>query len=543
MAKRTLQSLIRDEGGAVATTYALALVGMIAVAGIGFDFARVATLDTELQNAADQAALAAATQLDGTATAITRATAQASGLVSNQAIMATGNDATVGVASLTFYRTRADAEAGTNATTVPADAHFVSVSIAARATDYALTPIVGVLTSGNINAYATAGLGSAVCKVPPVMMCNPAVNPAVADISTLIGKGILLKATGGGGAWAPGDFGFLDVGAGANDLAKLMGYANPPGNCVDVQQTTTEPGAMMSVIRTFNTRFDIYENGDGNINCYSDGLCPASDNARKDVVQAVTGGGSSSGGNNGNGNNGDGNGGGGGGGGGSLALSQNDCGLSNGSNPGWRVSLNAYRPLTANVCSATNPCGAAGATYPDVMGYPRDLNQATSDTAALANRIGSGIWDVNAYFQANYGRAYANDVNGKLQPTRYEVYDWERSNRPGTAPYYTRDAGTGYRQYWAPACRPGAPPGPNTVDRRVLPLAIVNCTGLNGKANVVPLKWAEAFLVEPSLDRSGHGRNYTQRGDIFVEIIGEANQGIGGTANQYVRRDKPYLLK
>ena len=65
MPRRTIQSLIRDDRGAVAVTYALSLTALVAIAGLGFDYARLVTMDSELQNGADQAALAGATQLDG----------------------------------------------------------------------------------------------------------------------------------------------------------------------------------------------------------------------------------------------------------------------------------------------------------------------------------------------------------------------------------------------------------------------------------------------------------------------------------------------
>ena len=55
----------QSETGAVAATYALALPALIGISAIGFDYARLASMDTELQNAADQAALAGVTQLDG----------------------------------------------------------------------------------------------------------------------------------------------------------------------------------------------------------------------------------------------------------------------------------------------------------------------------------------------------------------------------------------------------------------------------------------------------------------------------------------------
>src|SRR3546814_10050133 len=84
--------LQRSEAGAVAPTVALSLFGLIAAGGLAFDYARLASLDTELQNAADHAALAAASQLDGendSATgvnddAITRAEKAARELIQNE---------------------------------------------------------------------------------------------------------------------------------------------------------------------------------------------------------------------------------------------------------------------------------------------------------------------------------------------------------------------------------------------------------------------------------------------------------------------------
>ena len=73
--------LWKDERGAVSPTVALSLVGLIASGGIAFDYAQLAALDTELQQAADQAALAAATQLDGATGACVRAAAAASSLL------------------------------------------------------------------------------------------------------------------------------------------------------------------------------------------------------------------------------------------------------------------------------------------------------------------------------------------------------------------------------------------------------------------------------------------------------------------------------
>ena len=76
MSRRRGKSFWLNESGATAALYALALPALVAVAGIGFDYAHIAAMDTELQNAADQAALAGATQLDKTPGSIGRATSR-----------------------------------------------------------------------------------------------------------------------------------------------------------------------------------------------------------------------------------------------------------------------------------------------------------------------------------------------------------------------------------------------------------------------------------------------------------------------------------
>ena len=76
--------LWRSEEGSVAPLVAISLFALIGAAGIGFDYARMAGMDSELQGVADQAALAAATQLDGKANAIARATRAARQAPSNR---------------------------------------------------------------------------------------------------------------------------------------------------------------------------------------------------------------------------------------------------------------------------------------------------------------------------------------------------------------------------------------------------------------------------------------------------------------------------
>ena len=158
-------NLFRNSDGAVAPTIALSLVGLIAVGGVAFDYSRMASMDSELQNAADQATLAAAAQLDGGAGACSRAANAARSMLVNHTYMAndaatsgttvnipleTGCDAT---GQVRFYQNITK----TTAATSDANAKFVEITVDSRTAVYALTPIAAAFSSGGISATAFAG--------------------------------------------------------------------------------------------------------------------------------------------------------------------------------------------------------------------------------------------------------------------------------------------------------------------------------------------------------------------------------------------------
>jgi len=513
-------SFWHNQAGAAAAAYALALPALVAVAGIGFDYARLAAMDTELQNAADQAALAGATQLDKQPGAIARATTAAQGgLVANVTRFSNdGQSGTVDVPTVTFYTTAAAAETCDGGAIDPSDAGadaeaaFICVSVETRTANYALTPVVGAFR-GSLDAQAVAGVGTAICKVPPVMMCNPAeplgnTDPAFDfDADALAGAGLKLIT---GNASAPGNFGFLETGygSGAQNLARALGYNAPPGDCMPIDGVTTKPGMNAVVMAAINTRFDISENGENT--CPSGGDCSPSRNVRKDLVRG------------------------------------SQCGITGN---GWEQSPNPYRPTTA---------AALTSGYPDIMGHPRDLchafsNDLSASTAAGCTlgdgRIGNGQWDRNAYFLVNYGwdsSTWPAKTGLGANASRYDVYTWELENLATSDREQNVSASrTGYSY---PVCRaPGIMPGGDNVDRRRISAAVVNCEAqnLNGsETGVGVLKWVDLFLVEPSVQRRRGSTVITEATDVYFELIGETGTGAAGsTAGQVVRRDMPYLLK
>jgi hypothetical protein len=186
-----------------------------------------------------------------------------------------------------------------------------------------------------------------------------------------------------------------------------------------------------------------------------------------------------------------------------------------------------------------------------------------------SERIGTGDWDIDAYWRVNHpGSAvsglYPTSMNSTIMafsplpagapartyPTRYQVYRWEMANAATQLPPGGRNVPTQGTDYGQPICKAGlaaSTPGATNPDRRVFPVSVINCTGLSGKKPVTPLDTVDVFLTEPSANReTGSGpskKTWTKLGDIYVEIIGHTSQGTGQTNNQFVRRDKPYLIR
>ena len=525
---RSLGRLLRSRDAAIAPTVALSLAGLVAVGGIAFDYSRVASMDTELQSAADQAALAAATQLDGEDGARDRATAAARDLIANLTYFANDSGGTavdIPETNITFYEGY-DPDTGQKSPVADTDeeANYVLVTVEARRANYALTPIVAAL-HGDAQASAFATLDSAYCNLPPFMMCKPNAN---FNPAAHIGHGLRLVI---GAAAAPGNFGFLQTGfgTGADNLAKAIGWNGSAGGCVAARGVVTEPGDKQSVRAAINTRFDMSDTGQ---TCPAGGTCSPSTNSRKDLVHGSS------------------------------------CAANGGQ--GWGEAPNPYRAPNTTPLGPTNKMDPSH-TYPDIMGHPRDLCHAVSETGTCAGgRVGDGNWDRDAYFQVNYGwtapgtgtNSWTTKTGLSATATRYQVYLWEAAHplpsgagQPGIGT--NQSVGSGGNQRWAsswtgntPApqrtCRaPGVAPGNLDTDRRVTAIAVVDCTGLNGRDTVKPTDWVDVFLVEPTIRRPDpKSAVRTDDGDVYVEIIGTRPlPGVNQTIGNVVRRDVPRLIE
>lgn len=550
MRARLLSQLARSQNAAVAPTVALSLFGLIAVGGIAFDYARMATMDTELQAAADQAALAAASQLDGKPGACQRAADAARSLIVNQSRFANDDDGlavtitadtTISCNSATggviFYKNKDKSAQPANPDS-DADANYVQVTVNSREAFFALTPIVAAFSSGQIAGTAYAGLGSAVCKVPPLMMCNP--NEATStsfNTSDIVGKGILLVENSGND-YTPGNFGFLETGGlgGKNAMRDALALGTTNFECTKADGVTTEPGVPNNMFEALNTRFDIYDNM--NSVCGPNGaLCPASINAGKDVVMQLANSGASP-----------------------VYSWSNGAGGS-----GWRLPLDAdaYLPIDTTDLGTT--------VTPRIMGLPRDKCHAISNGGSCPKgRIGNGDWDVNAYWRSNHGSNLYSDTTlydgqtagaalgytsvTSTKPTRYKVYLWEAEHRnaapksslPSKQITPVSSFPTGNKtqfSYLSAQANPGSAVVPTALaDRRRISVAVINCDAesVNGRTpNINVLDWIDVFLVEPTLPRTRTNSN-----DLYVEGIGATGAGTNGASPaQIIQKSAPYLIE
>ncbi|MFC0590387.1 TadE/TadG family type IV pilus assembly protein [Novosphingobium aquiterrae] len=531
MARLRTKSFLTDQRGAVAATYALALTGLVVIGGVGFDYGRMMAMDSELQNGADQAALAGATQLDGksavglTPGACARAAAAAINLVTNKTLLAQSGQ-TISVASeaacdatgsVRFWQDKAHSVAATS----DATAKFIELDVDVRTVKFLFTPLTGLLVSPNIKAGAMAGLGSSICKVPPLMICSP--DPAQSfNAAGRIGWGI--QATGhGNNSWAAGDFGFLSVGSGQKaDLEKALAFASTTFDCTPVDGAKPEPGNAQGLFAAINTRFDIYDTNGNPLGDCNTGSCPSASNVIKDMVNASN----------------------------APVAGANSCKTQN---QGWQLPTMQFSPKARNAGTETALTQHDSDSQIDAMGLTRDLchyasyvngvaankchnlNGLTTDTS---DRFGTGNWARGDYFN----KYHSGRIPGNASTmTRYETYKWELANGYNAAGggIDGTSAGGSNKQYASPRCSTGSA---GSVDRRVLTVAIVkNCSSLSGNSTPVSVdEWVDVFLVEPVVDARGNG---VIADSVYLEVIGPSKLGGGGsTSSQLIRRDVPYLV-
>ncbi|SFM36792.1 pilus assembly protein TadG-related protein [Shimia aestuarii] len=509
-----ISKLYRSEEGGVLAFWGVCLAVLLGLVALSFDFGRLAITQTELQSFADNVALAAAGELDGSGDAIDRATLAAAELITDHQTFASGDQTLSGASdyTLTFLASLPDDDSATptDVTADPADAAFVQVTVATRTVDLTFGAAFSALTNqaamrNTTSATAVAGFVSYACDVTPMMFCIPSTNWS-ADAH--VGEMVQLRAGGQGSGWAPGAFGFLDPSkvlvdtdgpcqglTGGNLDRCLIGAAGPITQCFSKRGVDIEPGQKTgSLEAAINTRFDMFNS--------------------------------------------------------TMNGAKNDANYA----PAPNV-IKGIVPSSAGSCIGNNE-----AVSSNTIGLPRDTcfanGTCNSVNGGQGSRFGNGTWDRHSYFATNYA-PFDGTVPAAIQawltmhsvhpaqPTRYEVY---RAEIAAAGDILTGDVdGNGYdglpiAESGRPICNMQSNPD-SDYSRRIIVAAGVNCgapNNISGAATNVPVEeYVKIFLTEPA-SNDGSGNSFT----IWGEIIGSAGgDGSGIVEDVGVFRDAIQLYR
>ncbi|MBL4800515.1 MAG: hypothetical protein JKY45_01390 [Emcibacter sp.] len=477
----------RNQRGAMAVITVICLSLLAGAIAIAVEIGGYLNMATQLQHAADASALAGATQLDRTSGSIARARFAAMGsLVNNWQSFANDNDPdginivieTTDIVFLSGLNPRVEVDLSDPDADENAD--FIEVNVSPRTVNFSFAALITDNTNVSAGARAVAGLGEAICSVPPIMICNPTETATTTEFDAVAykGRGIILKSGGANSSWAPGNFGLLALNnhnLSTNDIRDAMGRVNPFAMCFSTDGNIgSKPGQSTAVAQGLNVRFDIYEGATGSLD--NDPQYAPAGNAVKGMVKAGP-----------------------------------QCSYNPNGGNGWTQPDNKYE-------------GPEDLDSADAMGFPRDncayspLSGGDGDcTVGSSTRIGTGNWDIESYMLVNHSPMTVAQLKLALgigvldpPPSRYEVYKWE-SDSGNIVVTAVENA--------YPQCNTQTPAeGP---DRRVISLAVVNCIVSNVQGQTPNLDvetWVDIFLTEP-MGASG-GNNF-----LYGEIMGETAEG------------------
>jgi Flp pilus assembly protein TadG len=493
----SLNALWNDTDGIILPYVTILLVVIVGVSVLALDGGRYLSLQTQLQNGADQLALAASAELNGAPDSITRADAALATTLASfpqSTLFGTGanQDVTCPIPSCRRYLSALPPTdniypiPATLVTTDPLQARYIEV----RVTPVTMSTILPASFFGGSNsvtapAIAVAGFKQNVCKFTPMYVCNPyepigntdydaatqaLFNNDVADPNALQHRQMISMRYSPGDFSQPGNYGFL-VPPFGNGLgsAVVEAIANVnPATCYSQSGVDTQTGfGAQAIANAVNVRFDIYK--------------------------------------------------------GAMGGNKTDA--------NYAPAHNVRKGYIGPACNSTLSSGSP----PPAMGLPPDTGPSTSP--AIPN-IGNGNWDFDTYWSVEHpcdpvtglcppkplvGGVAASNTN---LPSRYSVLQYEIAQ--GTAPGGLNDASAG-GEVGHPVCSSQiAPP-----DRRIMYNAIINCQVLSqpggplngGKNTDIPVASFGKFFILKPVDPS--------TGGLDAEFVGLTKQGDGVVRNTF----------
>ncbi len=252
--------------GAIIVTFSLMLLFLIGFASIAIDIGRLFIVRTELQTALDSCALAAAQELDGQVSSITRArnAGLAAGNINNVNLQSTTWDSQPKLSAdeVTFK------DANYVVTSTAKDARYVQCQHTQAGVKAWLMPAMAIF-GGNAWAGTNSVMGTAVatrghaqdaCPVPVGILTRNSTPP---DYGFLVGEWIVVRTASAPGSGEMGWYN-LDGSRSASNTEQEMQERGLCGIQVGslVGSLLGTPGAQSSIDAIWNTRFGIYKAND-----------------------------------------------------------------------------------------------------------------------------------------------------------------------------------------------------------------------------------------------------------------------------------------
>jgi Flp pilus assembly protein TadG len=253
--------------GAIGVMVALSMIVLLGFLGVVIDVGRLHVMKTELQNAADACALAAAFELDGNASALTRAENAGIAVGTRNQVNFQSAAVAVTAADIKFSTTLSAAGGGngnylTQAAGAPANSKYAMCTLTLPGVPMTLTSILGSGPQTVVGqAVATLAPSQTNCAIPLGVCTTGAGGPS---FGLTPGQWVSGRFDAGGGM--TGSFDWIDFtppGGGQNELAALL---TGSGSCAISSATNVGQTGVMgnAAAKAWNSRFGLYMGGGGN---------------------------------------------------------------------------------------------------------------------------------------------------------------------------------------------------------------------------------------------------------------------------------------
>lgn len=275
------ESRRHGERGSILATATIGMISFLLAAGFCIDVSRLYLVGTELQNAADAAALAGASALNTGSGGITKAVDRAVTAMNNynfNHISTTIERANVRFAvNLSEFDNGGTGSSEADATSTPGNIRFIKVTVPPKSINLMFASIAINAGMINLTREAVAGMSVALnyfCNVAPLSVVEDDVTNQPLDIygscgnTTTFTPGctyVIRSASGNNnsGSVSAGNYMILAIGSDRGGSDTKFRLAVGTESCFTVGQgVLTEPGIEAGPVRFgINTRFDEYGGG------------------------------------------------------------------------------------------------------------------------------------------------------------------------------------------------------------------------------------------------------------------------------------------